>query len=62
MMNNYLIACVLLLSVNTYAAPWHLEAWQARAVVAISRPVGGNVQTAAVKVMCQGRAQADGRD
>ena len=62
MMNNCLIACVLLLSINTYAAPWHLEAWQARAVVEISRTVGSDVQTAAVKVMCQGRGQADGRD
>ena len=62
MMNNYLVAGVLVLSINTYAAPWHLAGWQARAVVKIRRPVGGNVQTAAVKVVCQGRTRADGRD
>ncbi|MFV1965671.1 MAG: PKD domain-containing protein [Pirellulaceae bacterium] len=43
------------------AEDWHLADWSSRAVVEITKPVGG-VDTAAVKLLCQGRATPDGRD
>ena len=47
---------------NAIAADdWHLADWSARAAVEITKPVGG-VDTAAVKVLCQGRAKPDGSD
>jgi tetratricopeptide (TPR) repeat protein len=43
--------------------PWHLASWQARAVVEITRPATeAGVDTAGVKILCQGRAKADGSD
>jgi TolA-binding protein len=43
------------------AENWHLADWSSRAVVEITTPVGG-VDTAAVKVLCQGRGKKDGSD
>src|SRR5262249_54175689 len=45
------------------ADPWHLPGWQARAVVEIPQPLAdASVDSAAVKVLCQGRARPDGSD
>jgi tetratricopeptide (TPR) repeat protein len=45
------------------ADPWHLAGWQARAVVEIATPsTEASVDTAGVKVLCQGRAKPDGSD
>lgn len=43
------------------AENWHLADWSSRAAVEIAEPVAG-VDTAAVKVLCQGRAKLDGSD
>jgi tetratricopeptide (TPR) repeat protein len=49
--------------VATAADPWHLPGWQARAVVEVPSPSSEpGVDTAGVKVLCQGRAKADGSD
>lgn len=43
--------------------PWHLAGWQARAVVEIVHPSAEpGVDTAAARVLCQGRARPDGAD
>src|SRR5947208_571331 len=59
----WLPLCGLLLAASPApgADPWHLPGWQARAVVEIPRAEEG-VDTAAVKVLCQGRARPDGAD
>lgn len=45
------------------AAPWHLADWQARAVVDIPAPAKeAGVDTAGVRILCQGRAKPDGSD
>jgi tetratricopeptide (TPR) repeat protein len=45
------------------ADPWHLAGWQARAIVEVASPsTEPGVDTAGVKVLCQGRAKADGSD
>jgi tetratricopeptide (TPR) repeat protein len=45
------------------ADPWHLAGWQARAVVEVPIPsTEPGVDTAGIKVLCQGRARADGSD
>jgi tetratricopeptide (TPR) repeat protein len=45
------------------ADPWHLPGWLARAVVEIPTPsTEPGVDTAGVKVLCQGRAKPDGSD
>lgn len=57
--------CVLLLvTVPAHAAdPWHLPGWQARAVVEVPKPLpDAGVDTAAVRVLCQGQAKPDGSD
>ncbi|MBP87059.1 MAG: hypothetical protein CMJ64_10145 [Planctomycetaceae bacterium] len=56
-------AWFVLLAPQTASAvdDWHLADWSSRAVVEITKPVGG-VDTAAVKVLCQGRAKPDGSD
>lgn len=44
-------------------AEWHLNGWQQRAVVTVPHPQADpSVDTAAVKVLCQGDARADGAD
>ncbi len=62
-----LVLVSLFVLLSETAAPasetWHLADWSARAVVEISQPVAdGSVDTAAVKVYCQGRSKADGSD
>src|SRR6516165_2760116 len=45
------------------ADPWHLAGWQARAVVEVAKPSpDAGCDVCGVKVLCQGRARADGRD
>jgi PKD repeat protein len=45
------------------SAPWHLSGWQERAVLTIPQPqADGQVDTAAVRVLCQGQARPDGAD
>jgi TolA-binding protein len=45
------------------ADPWHRPEWQARAIVEIPKPSGEpGVDTAAVRILCQGRVRADGDD
>jgi REP element-mobilizing transposase RayT len=45
------------------ADPWHLSGWQGRAVLEIPKPVAdAGVDTAAVRLLCQGLAKADGSD
>ena len=54
----------LVLAIPASAAdPWHLADWQARAIVEIPKPLADkNVDTGAVKVLCQGLAKPDGSD
>jgi tetratricopeptide (TPR) repeat protein len=58
------LSILILAAPETRAAdPWHLPDWQARAVVAIPKTATDiDVDTAAVKILCQGRAKADGSD
>ncbi len=45
------------------ADPWHLPGWKARAVVEIASPSKEHgVDTASVKLLCQGRCRPDGAD
>jgi tetratricopeptide (TPR) repeat protein len=52
------------LSVPALAAdPWHLNGWNCRAVVEVPKPLDDKtIDTAAVKVLCQGRGKPDGGD
>ena len=44
-------------------APWHLADWSASAVVEIKPPLAGaDVDTAAVRVLCQGQSKPGGED
>jgi hypothetical protein len=59
------LAITILTTASTVQAAdlWHLPGWQARAVVEIPKPLTEpGVDTAGVKVLCQGRAKPDGRD
>jgi tetratricopeptide (TPR) repeat protein len=61
------LLALIVLAVATIPArsadPWHLAGWQARAVVEIPTPsTEPGVDTAGVKVLCQGRAKPDGSD
>jgi tetratricopeptide (TPR) repeat protein len=60
----YGLAAVLLVGSPVRAAdPWQLPEWQARAVVEIAKPLDDpGVDTAAARVLCQGRAKPDGSD
>jgi tetratricopeptide (TPR) repeat protein len=60
-----LAACLALalLGPARAADPWHLSGWLARAVVEVPAPsTEPGVDTAGVKVLCQGRARPDGAD
>src|SRR5882724_4900575 len=59
-----LLGILLFVPVPVFAAdPWHLPGWQARAIVEIPKPsTEAGVDTAAAKVLCQGRAKSDGSD
>jgi tetratricopeptide (TPR) repeat protein len=60
---SFLAILLLVTRPATAANPWHLPGWQARAIVEIPKPAtDADVDTAAVKVLCQGRARADGSD
>ena len=64
-MNRPSLLALIVLAVATIPArsadPWHLAGWQARAVVEIPTPsTEPGVDTAGVKVLCQGRAKPDG--
>ena len=53
----------LLLLALPAADPWHLAGWNARAVVEVAKASDTpGCDVCGVKVLCQGRAQADGRD
>jgi PKD repeat protein len=61
--------CLLTLLALALAAPargadaWHLPGWGARAVVEITQPAAeADLDTAAARVLCQGRAKPDGSD
>lgn len=58
---SFVILSSLCLSSFVIADDWHLVDWSSRAVVEIEEPVAG-VDTAAVKVLCQGGAKPDGSD
>src|SRR4051794_36000141 len=66
MMRTSLMAmgCALLLPCVCLAAdPWHLPGWNARAVVEGAKPSAeAGCDVCGVKVLCQGRAKADGSD
>lgn len=58
-----LCICFLAAAPAAAADPWHLNGWSARAVVEIPAPLADKtVDTAAVKILCQGRAKPDGSD
>ncbi|MGH7138925.1 MAG: hypothetical protein ACREHD_24535, partial [Pirellulales bacterium] len=59
-----LITCsgALLLAAAPQSAPWHLALWRERAIVTIPQPQPGGVDTAAVRILCQGQARPDGAD
>jgi TolA-binding protein len=54
---------VLFTGAAPQSAPWHLADWAQRAVVTIAEPQpDGQVDTAAVRLLCQGQARPDGAD
>ncbi len=58
-----LLALSLIASPAVAADPWRLPDWSARAVVEIPTPTTEEgVDAAGVKILCQGRAKADGSD
>jgi tetratricopeptide (TPR) repeat protein len=58
-----LLTIVLGITPAGAADPWHLPDWHARAAVEIAQPLpAAAVDTAAARVLCQGRAKADGSD
>ena len=62
-MQSSLALLVWLSTLAAPAAPWHLNGWQERAIVEIGEPVtDAGVDTAAVKILCQGRTDPEGKD
>ncbi|HUY36626.1 MAG TPA: PKD domain-containing protein [Pirellulales bacterium] len=58
-----LLTCFVSVVLSADPAPWHLDGWTCRAVVTIPEPLADrSVDTAAVRVLCQGQAQASGND
>lgn len=58
-----LLSVIFILPAASAAVPWHLPGWQARAVVEIPKPsTEAGVDTAGVRILCQGKAKADGSD
>lgn len=58
-----LLGFAILTSPARAADPWHLPGWRARAVVEIPKPsTEAGVDTAGVRILCQGDAKADGSD
>jgi TolA-binding protein len=65
MVPHGLAVALLVIGISPAAAaePWHRPVWQARAIVEIPSPsTAPGVDTAAVRILCQGRARADGND
>ncbi len=57
------LSATLFLSAFLADPAWHLDGWTCRAVVTIPAPLAERaVDTAAVRVLCQGQAQASGND
>src|SRR2546428_11872785 len=57
------LCCLILAGAAQAADPWHLPGWQARAVVEIPQPLtDASVDTASLKILCQGHAKPDGSD
>jgi tetratricopeptide (TPR) repeat protein len=57
------VCCVAAAGTSRAADAWHLPGWTARAVVEAPAPLADKaMDTAAVKVLCQGAARADGND
>ncbi|HVX13556.1 MAG TPA: PKD domain-containing protein [Pirellulales bacterium] len=62
-MTAAIVTLILLAGAAPADAPWHLAGWQERAVLAIPQPqADGEVDTAAVRILCQGQARPDGAD
>src|SRR5438105_3769297 len=58
-----LVAFCFLIGGQARAEPWHLPGWSARAVVEIPQPsIEAGVDTAGVRLLCQGRGKPDGSD
>jgi tetratricopeptide (TPR) repeat protein len=58
-----LLSALLILPAAFATDPWHLPGWRARAVVEIVRPTTeAGVDVAGVRILCQGKARADGGD
>src|SRR5436305_15211358 len=59
-----LLGILLFVPAPVFAAdPWHLSEWQTRAIIEIPQPsTEAGVDTAAAKILCQGRAKPDGSD
>ncbi len=58
-----ILVAVLLPSASLAADPWHLPGWNARAAVEIAKAsTEPGCDVCGVKVLCQGRAKADGSD
>ncbi|HEY7315653.1 MAG TPA: PKD domain-containing protein [Gemmataceae bacterium] len=58
-----LLSVLLILPAASAADLWHLPGWQARAVVEITKPsTEAGVDTAGIRILCQGRAKPDGSD
>jgi hypothetical protein len=57
-----LITSIAVAQAEPTSPTWHLDGWTARAVVEIKSSAGTDVDTAVVKVLCQGRTKPDGED
>src|SRR5262249_53338766 len=54
---------VVFIGTPVRAESWHLPGWSARAVVEIPQPLpDASIDTAGVRVLCQGRGQPQGSD
>jgi tetratricopeptide (TPR) repeat protein len=53
---------LLLIGADSQTAPWHLPQWHERAIVTVPKSADAQVDTAAVRVLCQGHARPDGAD
>jgi tetratricopeptide (TPR) repeat protein len=67
MTRRLLLSALVVLSLrvapSVAADAWHLAGWQARAVIEITQPLpDAGLDTAAIRVLCQGRAKPDGSD
>jgi tetratricopeptide (TPR) repeat protein len=57
------LGVLLLACPSAHSQSWHLNGWSTRAIVEIPQPsTEAGVDTAGVKVLCQGRGKSDGSD